>query len=119
MSEGASSQALLPPHEGWTDVGSSEDFSEGSGWPVEACGTTVAVFVFDGHFYGLSDRCTHGAAHLSAGWVEDGWVECPLHQGRFELASGKPLCEPITEAALCYDVREHEGRVWVRCRAGS
>jgi len=38
---------------------------------------------------------------MTTRWVEDRWVECPLHQGRFELATGKPLCEPVTDAVRC------------------
>jgi anthranilate 1,2-dioxygenase ferredoxin subunit len=115
MTDEAPLQDSAAPDEGWIEVGSSDDFAEGSGWPVAACGTTVAVIRFEGRLYGLHDLCTHGAAQLSTGWVEDGWVECPLHQGRFELATGRPLCEPVTEAVRRYEVREHADRVWVRC----
>jgi nitrite reductase/ring-hydroxylating ferredoxin subunit len=109
----------VAPDDDWTEVGVSDEFPEGSGWPVSACGTTIAIIRFEGRLFGLHDQCTHGAAQLSSGWVEDGWVECPLHQGRFELATGKPLCEPVTEAVRCYETQETDGRVWVRCRPGT
>jgi nitrite reductase/ring-hydroxylating ferredoxin subunit len=109
----------VAPDDGWTEVGVSDEFPEGAGWPVSACGTTIAIIRFEGRLFGLHDQCTHGAAQLSSGWVEEGWVECPLHQGRFELATGKPLCVPVTEAVRCYEIHETDGRVWVRCRPGT
>ncbi len=92
----AGQQAGTSPDDARIDVGPSEDFAEGAGWPVQVGGATVAVIRFHGKLYGLHDRCTHGNAQLSVGWVDEGWVECPLHQGRFELATGKPLCDPVT-----------------------
>ncbi|NBS97065.1 MAG: hypothetical protein EBT08_13115, partial [Betaproteobacteria bacterium] len=62
----------VAPDNGWTEVGASDEFPERSGWPVAACGTTIAVIRFEGRLFGLHDLCTHGAAQLSSGWVEDG-----------------------------------------------
>lgn len=57
----------------------------------------VAVFNIDGEFYAIADRCSHGNASMSEGYVEDdGTVECPLHAARFCLKTGKALCLPAT-----------------------
>ncbi len=102
-----------PEHEsGWEPIGPSEDFIEAEPWPVPLKGKPVMIIRFAGRLYGLSDRCTHGEARLSDGWVEDGWVECPLHQGRFALEDGRPLCEPVTEGVRCVRVIERDGQVW-------
>lgn len=42
------------------------------------------------------DRCPHMAAPLSQGRLEGAEVECPLHSGRFDLASGETLQFPTT-----------------------
>ena len=118
MTDEAPLQDSAAPDEGWIEVGSSDDFAEGSGWPVAACGTTVAVIRFEGRLYGLHDLCTHGAAQLSTGWVEDGWVECPLHQGRFDVRDGRPLCDPATAPVRVYPVRVEAGRVFIGVDAG-
>jgi anthranilate 1,2-dioxygenase ferredoxin subunit len=98
----------------WQRVGSSDDFIESEPWPVVlSCGQRVAIVRFEGKVFGVADQCTHGDARLSEGWAEDGWIECPLHQGRFSLIDGKPLCEPVTEAVRCFAVREQDGGVWV------
>ena len=42
------------------------------------------------------DRCPHMSAPLSIGRLEDCEVTCPLHQGRFDLATGEVLQFPTT-----------------------
>jgi nitrite reductase/ring-hydroxylating ferredoxin subunit len=42
------------------------------------------------------DRCPHMSAPLSIGSLEGCVVGCPLHNGRFDLASGDPVQMPTT-----------------------
>jgi len=42
------------------------------------------------------DRCPHMAAPLSIGELDGCIVACPLHEGRFDLASGAPARMPTT-----------------------
>lgn len=42
------------------------------------------------------DRCPHMSAPLSIGVLEGCIVSCPLHEGRFDLASGDPAQMPTT-----------------------
>ncbi|MGZ6340511.1 MAG: GNAT family N-acetyltransferase [Candidatus Limnocylindrales bacterium] len=42
------------------------------------------------------DRCPHLAAPLSIGVLDGCVVDCPLHQGRFDLCSGEPVRMPST-----------------------
>jgi 3-phenylpropionate/trans-cinnamate dioxygenase ferredoxin subunit len=42
------------------------------------------------------DRCPHMAAPLSIGELDGCVVACPLHEGRFDLASGLPVRMPTT-----------------------
>jgi nitrite reductase/ring-hydroxylating ferredoxin subunit len=44
----------------------------------------------------VDDRCPHMAAPLSIGDLEGCVVACPLHGGRFDLASGNPERMPNT-----------------------
>lgn len=52
------------------------------GWPVLLCRS-------DGELHAVINRCPHQAATLDPGRVRRGFVICPLHGARFELASGK------------------------------
>jgi RimJ/RimL family protein N-acetyltransferase/nitrite reductase/ring-hydroxylating ferredoxin subunit len=42
------------------------------------------------------DRCPHMSAPLSAGGLEGCIVACPLHEGRFDLATGETVAMPTT-----------------------
>ena len=42
------------------------------------------------------DRCPHMSAPLSIGQLDGCIVACPLHEGRFDLASGDPARMPTT-----------------------
>jgi 3-phenylpropionate/trans-cinnamate dioxygenase ferredoxin subunit len=44
----------------------------------------------------VDDRCPHMSAPLSIGVLEGCVVGCPLHEGRFDLASGEPARMPTT-----------------------
>jgi len=44
----------------------------------------------------VDDRCPHMAAPLSLGELDGCVVACPLHDGRFDLASGDPVQMPTT-----------------------
>ena len=97
----------------WHDVGEPDDFPDQGIWPVRIAGVDVAVFRLGDELHALHDQCTHGAARLSDGYVEDGCVECPLHQGLFDIRTGAPQCAPVTQAVQCFPVRVVAGRVEV------
>jgi nitrite reductase/ring-hydroxylating ferredoxin subunit len=56
----------------------------------------VAVYKLGGKYYATADRCTHQSARLSDGLVIDDFIECPLHQGRFNIATGKARSAPVS-----------------------
>jgi len=97
----------------WSDAAAAEEVWDGAGIEVEAGGRTVALFRSGDEVFATDALCTHGNARLCDGFVEGVTVECPLHQGRFDLRNGAPLCEPVTEAVRTYPVRIEGGRVFV------
>jgi nitrite reductase/ring-hydroxylating ferredoxin subunit len=54
----------------------------------------------------VDDRCPHMAAPLSLGELDGCVIGCPLHRGRFDLASGDPVQMPST-GGLDPDGRYH------------
>ncbi|MFJ4632827.1 non-heme iron oxygenase ferredoxin subunit [Streptomyces sp. NPDC088847] len=67
----------------------------------------------DDSVYALDDTCTHETASLAAGWVEDGFVECPLHSSKFCLKSGEVQGLPATRNACPHRVEVRDGEVWL------
>ena len=77
----------------------------------------IAIVRAGGALHAVHNVCTHQFALLSDGFVEDGCIECPLHQGRFELASGEPRCAPVTEPIKVYPIRVEGGKILVEVGA--
>ncbi|MFF0543197.1 non-heme iron oxygenase ferredoxin subunit [Nocardia thailandica] len=67
----------------------------------------------DGTVYALNDTCPHEVASLAEGWVEDGFVECPMHSSKFCLKTGEVQCLPATENARPHRVEVREDEVFV------
>ena len=44
----------------------------------------------------IDDRCPHMSAPLSIGKLEGCLIDCPLHSGQFDLATGNPTRMPTT-----------------------
>ena len=84
---------------------------------VEVQGQRIALCRHAGAFHALGNVCTHQFALLSDGYVEDGQIECPLHQARFDLKTGQALCAPATAAVKVYRTRIADGELQVRLDA--
>lgn len=97
----------------WIDVLAHEDVPEDDVVGVDAAGLQLALYGVEGEVYATDNICTHGHARLCDGFLEDYEIECPLHQGRFDVRTGQALCEPLTQDIRVYPVKIEGGRVWV------
>ena len=88
----------------WHDVGEPDDFPDGASWPVRVADREVVVFRLGDELHALADRCTHGNALLSEGYIEDGCVECPLHASKFRLSDGAVLSPPAPAGIAAHSV---------------
>ncbi len=98
----------------WTRACPSEDIVEGSAWPIQVNGQEICLYRIDGKVYATHDRCTHGNANLSGGILEGHAIECPFHQGRFDVRTGEPIMPPCTTAIKTFAVRERDGVIWLK-----
>lgn len=98
----------------WTDVAAEADLFEGAGIPVAPGGRDIALFSVEGEVFATDNLCTHGNARLCDGFLDGHEIECPLHQGKFDVRDGRALCDPVTEAVRSHPVRIEGGRVFVQ-----
>ena len=89
-------------------VAESEEIPDGEARRIQSpdLPEPVAVFNCGGGFYALGDTCSHGAASLSEGWVEDRKVACPLHFSEFDLTTGRPCSLPAMAPVRTYTVEQ-------------
>ncbi|MCH2394267.1 FAD-dependent oxidoreductase [Oceanibaculum sp.] len=102
---------------GWLRAASFDDLKEGGVIGVDVAGTAVALYLLDGVVYATHNICTHQFAFLSEGYVEDGCIECPLHQGQFDIRTGKAQCAPVTGRLATYRVKREGDDIFVDLEA--
>ncbi len=73
----------------------------------------IALYRLEGEIYATHNICTHQFAFLSEGYVVDGCIECPLHQGMFDIRTGKAQGGVVKTDLRCYPVRVEGSRVLV------
>ncbi|MSQ65513.1 MAG: non-heme iron oxygenase ferredoxin subunit [Limnohabitans sp.] len=98
----------------WTCALAVADLFEDSGVPVILHDRMLALFLVDGQAYATDAMCTHGAASLCDGFMEGHEVECPFHQGRFDIRTGAATCAPAFGALTTYAVKVQDGEVFVQ-----
>lgn len=89
----------------WLHAASLNSIRDGGVVGIHIDGIPVALYNLRGEIYATHGICTHALAVLSEGWVEDGKIECPLHQGQFDIRTGKALCAPLTQDLRTYAVK--------------
>ncbi len=97
----------------WIGAANETELWDGAGISVLVQGRDIALFRIGDAVYATDNLCTHGHARLCDGFIEGHDIECPLHQGRFDLRSGQPTCAPATEPIRTYPVRIEGGRVFL------
>ncbi len=65
----------------------------------------------DGGYVLLDGMCTHSQTHLADGLLVDGCIECPKHNGRFDVYTGAPTRRPVKIPLGTYGVAEVDGRL--------
>lgn len=100
--------------ENWTDAAALADVPEGDVMAVQVAGKEIALYEVDGEVFATDNICTHGAARMSDGFLEGREIECPLHQGRFDVCTGKALCTPLTQDIKTYPVKIENLRVMLK-----
>lgn len=100
--------------ENWIDAIARDAVPEGDVVGVIVAGKDIAFYEVEGEVFATDNLCTHGAARLSDGFLEGNEIECPLHQGRFDVCTGKAMCAPLTEDIKIYPVKIENMRVMLR-----
>lgn len=98
----------------WHDALAADDLPTDDVLGVAVAGRDIALYTVGGAVYATDNLCTHGNARLCDGFLEGHEIECPLHQGRFDVRDGRPTCEPVTTALRSYPVKVEGGRLYLQ-----
>jgi naphthalene 1,2-dioxygenase system ferredoxin subunit len=97
----------------WIELAAVDAIPEDDVIGIDAEGKSFALYQVDGEIYATDNICTHGNARLCDGFLEGHEIECPLHQGKFDIRNGKAMCAPLTEDVKTYSVKIEGTRVFV------
>lgn len=96
------------------DVCAIDDIDEEDLIRFDHAGKTYAVYRMMGEEVFCTDGlCTHEHVHLEDGLVMDYVIECPRHNGRFDIRTGEALGAPVCVNLGTYPARVEGGRVIV------
>ena len=99
----------------WHVVGAVDDVSR-----EDVIGVTVGesqlaiVRTSDDRFFAVDGLCTHGRASLVEGFVDGTEIECPKHNGRFDVTTGEAVASPARVALRPHPCRVNDGCIQVQ-----
>jgi 3-phenylpropionate/trans-cinnamate dioxygenase ferredoxin component len=98
----------------WVEACGVNDVDEDDVVPFQSDGRDYAIFKsLDGEFFASDGHCTHESQLLCDGLVMDGIIECPRHNGRFAINTGKALGAPVLTDLKMYPVKTDGERVYI------
>ena len=103
---------MSKPH--WIDATEEADVPEDDVIGLAVSGRDIALYKVDGQIFATDNVCTHGHARLCDGFLDGYEIECPLHQGKFDVRNGHGTCAPITADIHSDPVRIEGGRVFLQ-----
>ena len=104
--------------ETWTDVAALDALPKDDVIGILVAGKEIALYAVEGEVYATDNLCTHGAARLSDGFLEGREIECPLHQGKFDVCTGTAMCAPLTQNIRIYPARIENNRIFLNLFEG-
>ena len=89
------------------------EIPEGGVKIVQSGALFVGVYLIDGTYYAIEDRCSHDDGPLCEGDRQGFEVECPRHGARFDVRTGAVLSLPATEGVEAYPVTVRDGEIFI------
>lgn len=98
----------------WVRACDAGDIDDEDVLGFEHGGGEYAIYNTPKGFFATASICTHEVAYLEDGFVTGTVIECPLHQGRFDVTNGKALSAPVCENLKTYPVKVEDGAVFIQ-----
>ena len=106
--------AEAPDAGGWVAVCAAADLGPADAVRFDHGKRTYALYRdSERRLYATDGVCTHGNTLLSDGLVKGRIIECPKHNGRFNLVDGSPARPPVCRGLATYPVEERGGLLYL------
>ena len=98
--------------EGWITVCPEDNLVKADVVRFDHQGRTWAIYrTAAGNLHATDGICTHGSTHLADGFIKDNLIECPKHNGRFDITDGSVQRAPVCVALSTWPVRTRQGNI--------
>ena len=101
----------------WIDTVAFDEIDDEDVARFDHAGRTFAIYRVKGQVYASDGLCTHEQVHLCDGLVMGHVIECPKHNGRFDVRDGRPLGAPVCEKLATYPAKVDGGRILIEIRS--
>jgi 3-phenylpropionate/trans-cinnamate dioxygenase ferredoxin subunit len=99
----------------WIEACSVDDIEEEDVIRFDCGDRTFAIYRTDkGDFFASDGYCTHERFHLSNGLVMGNVIECPKHNGRFDIVTGAAKRAPVCFDLKTYPVKMVKDKVFIQ-----
>ncbi len=95
----------------WVSVPNAKDMPIDDVLEFRHNGEQYAIYRLGDGYHAMSNRCSHAGAKLSQGFVIDGQIECPAHNGRFDIRTGEATLSPACDKMRTFPIRIEDGEV--------
>ena len=100
--------------EGWVDACAADDIDAEDVIRFDHGGKTYALYrTEDDRYFATDGLCTHEKIHLAGGLVMGTIIECPKHNGRFDVRTGEAKGAPVCVNLKTYPVKVEAGTVFI------
>ena len=99
--------------ENWIQACATDDIDDEDLLRFDHDDKTYCIYNTPDGFFATNGYCTHEDEHLENGIVIDCVIECPLHQGRFDVRNGKALSAPVCVDLKTWPVKVEQGKVYI------
>ena len=96
---------MVNENENWQLVSGTENIDIEDIIRFDHDNKTYCIYRLEDGYFATDGVCTHEAVHLEEGLVMDGEIECPMHQGVFDIKSGAAISPPACEDLKNYSVK--------------
>ncbi|GAA5190456.1 non-heme iron oxygenase ferredoxin subunit [Rugosimonospora acidiphila] len=97
----------------WVSACPREALRSGEMTMEELSGNEIVLADVDGEVFAFDGICTHALGYLDQGDLDGYQVLCPLHEGRFDIRTGKVVAGEPDEPIAVYPTKVQDGTVYV------
>ena len=97
----------------WIEVAKADSIEMEDLMRFDHANKTYCIYRIEDGYFATDGICTHEAVHLEDGLVMDDEIECPMHQGIFNIKTGEAISPPACDNLKTYSVKIENELIYI------